>query len=327
MAPIAVFLVRRLAQGAVILLLVTSIIFTVLRVIPGDPVRLMAGPTAAEDTVERMARELGLRDPIPVQYVRYIAGVLRGDLGTSFVRPRSGQTTGGGRADDPTRADRAEALQLILDRMPLTGQLAGVALGLTLLLALPLGVASGVYRGRWPDTLAFVICCITVSLPNFWLGLALTLLLSIHLGWLPAVGYRGVAYTILPAIVLAIELAPILIRAIGLALAGALREGYAQLGPLRGLSRRRVLWAHAARNAAVPVLNMLGLQVATLLGGVLIVEFLFDYPGLGHLTITAVFQRDFPLIQAITLITGATLVLVNILVDLAASLIDPRLGY
>lgn len=326
MAFFASFLVRRLAQAVIIVFVVTILIFTILRVVPGDPVRLILGPMATQETLDRMAVRLGLHDPIFVQYVRYMRGVLRGDFGTSFVRPVSGQTTGGGRPDDPTRLDRANVIDLISDRLPLTLQLAGLAILFALLIAVPAGVLAGIYRMRFPDSFVILTSSVMVSLPNFWLGLVLALVFSIKLGWLPAVGYRGFSYTVLPALVLAIELAPILMRAIGISLGTALSESYVAMGQMRGLSRARMIW-HASRNAAVPVLNLFGIQLGAMLGGVLIIEFIFDYPGLGQLTINAVLQRDFPLIQAVTIVTSVIFVFVNMVVDYISSVIDPRLEY
>ena len=155
----------------------------------------------------------------------------------------------------------------------------------------------------------------------------LTLLLSVKLGWLPAIGYGSFSYTLLPAIVLAIELSPVLIRTLGGSLAAVMQEPFVAVGQVRGLPRNRIIANHALRNASVPLLNLIGVQFSGLLGGVLIVEYIFDYPGLGLLTINAVLQRDFPLIQGIAIVTSAMFVLINIAVDLAATLIDPRLEY
>ena len=166
-----------------------------------------------------------------------------------------------------------------------------------------------------------------ISLPNFWLGIVLILLVSVRLRWLPAIGYNGFAYTVLPAVVLAVELSPILIRTLGGSLANVMQESFVAFGEVRGLGRSRIIAHHALRNASVPLLNLIGVQFSGLLGGVLIVEYIFDYPGLGLLTIDAVLQRDFPLIQGIAIVTSAMFVLINIGVDLAATMIDPRLGY
>ena len=321
------FLVRRLLQGAVIIFLVTLLIFTLLRVVPGDPVRLMAGGMAPEALIEQIAKDMGLRDPILVQFGRYMSGVLRGDLGQSFVRPASGAATGGSGFSDASRGDRAEVLTLIGEALPMTLQLAALAIVFALAFSFLIGIPGGLAPNRWPDRLAFYISSIFISLPNFWLGIVLALLFSVKLGWLPAIGYKGFAYTILPAIVLAIELAPILIRTLTGSLATVMQSPFIAAGRVRGLGRHRIVYAHALRNASVPLLNLLGIQISGLLGGVLIVEYIFDYPGLGLLTVNAVMQRDFPLIQGIAIVTSAIFVLINIVVDLVATLIDPRLDY
>ncbi|MGO7041865.1 ABC transporter permease [Rhizobium acaciae] len=321
------FLVRRLAQGALIVFLVTLLIFTLLRVVPGDPVRLMAGGMAPEALIEQIAKDMGLRDPILVQFGRYMSGVVRGDLGQSFVRPASGASTGGSSFGDSTRGERAEVLTLIADTLPMTLQLGGLAIFSALIFSFLVGIPGGLAPGRWPDRVAFYISSIFISLPNFWLGIVLAMLLSVKLGWLPAIGYSGFAYTILPAIVLAVELAPVLIRTLTGSVATVMMEPFIAVGNVRGLSRSRIIVAHALRNASVPLLNLIGIQISGLLGGVLVVEFIFDYPGLGLLTINAVLQRDFPLIQGIAIVTSAIFVFINIAVDLIATMIDPRLEY
>lgn len=321
------FMLRRLAQGAVIVFLVSLLIFTLLRVIPGDPVRLMAGGMAPDELIEQIAEEMGLRDPIPVQFARYMAGVVQGDLGQSFIRPASGAAVGGAQFDDATRSERAEVLTLIAETAPYTIQLALLSMLFALVVGVPIGVWGGLNPGRWPDRLALYIGSLFVSLPNFWLGIVLALVLSVNMGLLPAIGYQGFSYTILPAIVLAVEIAPFVIRSLTVSMAQIMRENFIAAAAVRGLSRRRIIVAHAMKNASVPLLNLLGVQFSMLLGGVLVVEFIFDYPGLGLLTINAVLQRDFPLIQGIAIVTSAAFVLINIFVDLLATAIDPRLEY
>ncbi|KQR71573.1 ABC transporter permease [Rhizobium sp. Leaf341] len=321
------FLLRRLLQGTIIIFLVSLLIFTLLRVVPGDPVRLMAGGMAPEALIEKIATDMGLRDPILVQFGRYMGGVVHGDLGQSFVRPANGASTGGATFNDTTRGERAEVFELIFDALPMTLQLAAVTLVIALVFSAIIGIAGGLSIGRWPDKLAFYISSIFISLPNFWLGIVLALLFSVKLGWLPAIGYQSFAYTILPAIVLAAELSPVLIRTLVSSVSGQMMEPYVLVGRVRGLSRSRIIVNHALRNASVPLLNLLGVQFSSLLGGVIIVEYIFDYPGLGLLTINAVLQRDFPLIQGIAIVTSAIFVLINVAVDLVATTIDPRLEY
>lgn len=321
------FLLRRLAQGVVIVFLVSLLIFTLLRVIPGDPVRLMAGGMAPDELIEQIATDMGLRDPILVQFGRYMSGVVQGDLGQSFIRPASGAAVGGAQFDDATRSERAEVLTLIAETAPYTIQLALLAMAFALLIGVPIGVYGGLNPGRWPDRLALYTGSLFVSLPNFWLGIVLALLLSVKLGWLPAIGYRGFSYTILPAIVLAVEISPFIIRTLTVSISQIMRENYIAAAAVRGLGRGRIVFNHAIKNSTVPLLNLLGVQFSMLLGGVLVVEFIFDYPGLGLLTINAVLQRDFPLIQGIAIVTSAAFVLINIVVDLVATTIDPRLDY
>ena len=321
------FLLRRLLQGAVIIFLVTFLIFTLLRVVPGDPARLIVGGMAPDHVVLEKAEELGLNDPIPIQFGRYLADLVRADLGNSFIRPRSGASFGGSAYDDPTRGERAAVLDLIGDHLPLTLQLAALAIVFGFVIALPVGIAGGLNPGRWQDKLAFFSGSIFVSVPNFWLGIILTLLFSVHLGWLPSIGYKGFSYTVLPALVLAVEIAPFVIRTLTVSLAQVMQEEFITIAPVRGLPRHRIVTAHALRHAAIPLMNLFGIQLGTLLGGVLVVEFIFDYPGLGRLTINAVLQRDFTLIQGIAICISAIFVLINIVIDLAATAVDPRLEY
>ena len=321
------FLIRRLFQGVFVLLIVTFAIFTLLRVVPGDPARLIVGGMAPDEVVAQKAEELGLNDPIPIQFARYLGDIVQGDFGNSFFRPKSGATVGAAAHDDPTRADRAEVLDLILERIPLTLQLAALAIVFALIISFPLGVAAGLNPGKWQDKLAFFAGSVFVSIPSFWLAVVLALLLSVQWGLLPSIGYKGFEYTILPAFVLAIEMSPFIIRTLSVSIAQVMQEEFISVAPLRGLRRARIVAHHAIRNASIPLLNLFGIQLGVLLGGVLVIELIFDYPGLGRLTINAVLQRDFPIIQGVAIFIAGLFVFINIAVDLAASFIDPRLEY
>ena len=334
MAFVLTFLLRRLAHGVVVVLLVSFLIFTLLRVIPGDPVRVILGQQASSQALEIRAQELGLRDPIPVQYGRFLYNLAHGDLGESYLLGKSGgaapsgQNTGTGELNEATRTTRADVLTLIANALPYTLQLAGLGLLITFLVALPIGLAAGLKPEKWQDQLAFFTSSIFVSIPNFWLALVLILVLSSKLSLLPSIGYRGFAYTILPAIVLAVELTPVIIRGLSVSIAGAMQLGFVDGGVVRGLPWRQIVWKHVVRNASIPMLNLFGVQIGgLLLGGVFVVEYIFDYPGVGKLTIQAVLQRDFPIIQGVAILAAAVLVLANILVDLAATYIDRRLQY
>lgn len=320
------FLLRRAAQSLAILLLVTFIVFALLRSGPGDPARLVVGGLASPEEVDRLATEMGLREPLPMQYAHYLGRLLHGDAGTSFVKPKSGLSVAGAREGDTTRADRAGTLELIAERLPLSLQLAALAFAIALAVALPLGLWAGTHAGGWPDGAVTLFAAGLVSLPSFWLASVLALVVSLQLGWLPAVGYQGYSYTVLPAIVLAVEIAPMLMRSLALTLGAARREPFIRIGPVRGLSPRRVLWRHAMKLASVPMLNAIGIQLSSMLGAMVVVEYVFDYPGLGQLMIESVLQRDFPLVQAIVVLASMVFLGVNIVVDGICAWIDPRLA-
>ena len=317
--------VRRILQGVVVVLITTFLIFSILRIVPGDPVRLIVGGMAPDNLVEEIAQKMGLRDPIPIQFGRYLSEVVKGDLGNSYQRPKNGMMGQGGDFTSNMDVEMAEVSDLIFDRLPYTLQLAGMALLISLIVSLPLGISAGLRPKGLMSKIAFFVSSVFVSTPNFWLGIVLALLITIKLGWLPSIGYQNFAYTILPAIVLAVETCPFIIRTISVSFAEISQEYYIKSGKVRGLTRNGVIYRHTLRNASIPLLNLLGIQLSTLLGGVIVVEYIFDYPGLGQLTIYAVLQRDFPLIQGIAMVTSALYVGLNIVVDLITYSIDPRL--
>ena len=323
------FFLRRISQGLVIVLLVALLIFTLLRIVPGDPIRIILGPMTPASVMEETARKLGLRDPIPAQFGRFVLQVASGDLGRSFIRGKQGGSTGGSqdaKSIDPE--NRASVAELIGDALPYSLQLALLGIAFTLLVTWPLGLAAGLNAGRWPDRLGLYVSSFLVSLPNIWVGVVLIFLLSAKGGLLPAIGYKGFAYTIMPAMVLAIELAPVMIRSVSVSVAANLGETYFESGLIRGLSYRSMVMRHVLRNAAVPLLNLFGAQmIGMLLGGLFVVEYIFSFPGLGLLTINAVFQRDFPIIQAVAILASGALVAINMLVDFASTMIDRRLEF
>lgn len=321
------FLVRRSLQGVVIVFFAVFFIFMVMRIVPGDPVRMMVGGAAPDQVLEKVARDLGLKDSLMVQFGRYIKGLARGDLGNSFIRPKSGGSVGGEAWDDKRAHERAAVLDLIIERIPLTLLLGACAIGWALLIGIPLGILAALKQGSWVDKLANAFVSVTVSIPNFWLGITLMLLISIRLGFLPSVGYKGFSYVILPSFVVSLELAPILLRTIRASMIDVLRMNFIKVAKARGLSRISILLRHSLRNSLVPLLNVLGVQIGILLGGVIVVEFVFNFPGLGLLTIYAVLQRDFPLIQGIVILFASVFVFINILVDLLCSYVDRRIEF
>jgi ABC-type dipeptide/oligopeptide/nickel transport system permease component len=323
------FFLRRISQGVVIVILVAFVIFTLLRIVPGDPIRIILGPMASATALEEKATELGLRDPIYVQFGRFMGQVTTGDFGRSFIRGAQGGSAGGSQdAAGYNPESRASVSGLIANALPYSLQLAALGIAFAVLVAIPIGLGAGLRAGKWPDRLGLYVSSLFVSLPNIWVGVVLIFLLSAKTGWLPAIGYQGFAYTIIPAMVLAIELSPVMIRAISVSVAANLGEVYFDVGLVRGLSRRTMVAKHVLRNAAVPLLNLFGAQmIGMLLGGLFVVEYIFSYPGIGMLTINAVFQRDFPIIQAVAILASAALVAINMLVDFASTTIDRRLKF
>jgi peptide/nickel transport system permease protein len=325
------FLLRRMSQGLVIVLLAGLAIFTLLRIAPGDPVRVILGPMASATMIEETAAKLGLRDPIPVQFGRFVMEVLQGHLGESYIRGAQGEATGGSQGQGTAgylAKSRAPVIDLIAKALPYSLQLGGLGILFALLIAVPIGLAAGLNADGWPGRLGLYVSSLFVSLPNIWVGVVLIFLVSVKADLLPAIGYQGFAYTILPAIVIALELSPVMIRAIAVSVAANLGETYVDVGIVRGLPRWRMISGHVLRNAAVPLLNLFGAQtIGLILGGLFVVEYIFNYPGLGLLTINAVFQRDFPVIQAVAILASGTLVFINMLVDFLSTTIDRRLTF
>lgn len=323
------FFLRRVSQGILIVLLVAFVIFTLLRIAPGDPIRIILGPMATPSAMEETAQRLGLRDPIPLQFGRYLGDIAKGNFGNSFIRGKQGGTTGGTQGSDTSAPpERASVLELIWKALPYTLLLAACGFLLACLISIPLGILAGVRsKGGFPKA-ALYLSSFLVSLPNVWVGIVLIYLLSARTGWLPAIGYKHIGYAIIPAIVVAVELAPVMIRSISVAVASNVRDPYYEIGQVRGLSAKAMLFRHVLRNAAVPLLNSFGAQmVGMLLGGLFVVEYIFSFPGIGLLTINAVFQRDFPVIQTVAIFASTVLVFINIAVDFASTTIDRRLKF
>jgi peptide/nickel transport system permease protein len=327
MSYIYYFLLRRSIQGLVIIFFAVFLIFMIMRIVPGDPVRLMVGGAAPDQVLQRVAKELGLKDPLLVQFGRYLKGIFHGDFGASFIRPKSGGSVGGEAWDDERAHARAKVIDLIIERIPLTLLLGAMSLGWAVIIGIPLGILAAIKQGSWVDKFANGFVSISISMPNFWVGIILMLIVSIRLKILPSVGYRGFSYVILPSLAVSLELAPILLRTIRASMIDVLKLNFVKVAKARGLSQTAILFKHCFRNSLVPLLNVLGVQIGILLGGVIVVEFVFNYPGLGLLTIYAVLQRDFPLIQGIVILFASVFVFINIIVDLLCSYIDRRIEF
>lgn len=302
------YLVRRLLTSVLVLLGVSILTFSMLHLVPGDPVTAIMGRqlVTAEKAAElRIA--LGLNDPLPVQYWRYASGALRGDLGTSI------------RSNRPV-------IDVIAEQIPSTIQLTLTALPLAIFFGLSLGILAALQRGTWIDTLIMSVAISGISVPSFWLGLLLILLFAVTLGWLPSVAssddLRGL---ILPAITLAAAEGAVISRVTRASLLEVMSKEYLVTARAKGVRRHLVILRHALPNALIPVVTILGLQVGFMLVGSIVVETIFARQGIGRLAITAINNRDFPLVQGVVLVTATAYVLVNTATDLFYSFLDPRI--
>lgn len=302
------YILRRLGYAVFVLWGAVTVVFLVVRVVPGDPAQLIAGPQATRPEVEALRRDLGLSDPLPVQYARYLAQMARLDLGDSLRLNQS-------------------ALDAVTSRLAATATLALAAMATAMVLAFPLGIVAALRRGSPIDALVSVWSLIGQSVPSFWLGLMLILVFARQLRWLPSAGQGGFSHLLLPTITLALPLVGILTRLIRTGLLDVLGEDYIRTAHAKGLRRARVIAGHALRNMLIPVITVAGLQLGQLLGGAVIVETVFAWPGVGRLIVTAITNRDYPVIQAAVLFITTGFVLINLIVDVSYGYLDPRVRY
>ena len=302
------YVLRRLAQSALTLLGVSVLVFVILRVLPGDPARMLLPDGAPESAVAELNRQLGLREPLIVQYGLFLSAVARGDFGQSFQY-------------------RAPALRVVLERLPATVQLTLAAMLLTVALGVTLGIFTAVRRGTRYDLAGTILAVLGQSLPNFWLGIMLILLFGVALRWLPTSGFAGFTSLILPAVTLAAFPTALVARLTRSSMLEILNRDYIRTGRAKGLAERSVLLRHALRNAAIPVLTVIGLQIGALLGGAVITESIFAWPGMGKLIVDAIFFRDFPVVQTVLILSATVFVVINLAVDLLYTVLDPRIRY
>jgi peptide/nickel transport system permease protein len=300
------YLVQRLAGAVLVVFGVISIVFLLIHLIPGDPVEIMLGEAASSTDREALRIALGLDQPVMLQFAHYLHSLLQFDLGTSLQSHRP-------------------VTDLLQERLPVTLLLAGVTLAVTLTLALPLGVLAAVRRGSSWDGGAMAFSMLGVSIPNFWLGPLLILVFSLWLGWFPVSGREGAGSVVLPAVTLGTGLAAVLSRMVRSSMLEVLGEDYIRTARAKGLPPHRVILHHGLRNALLPVITLLGLQLGALLAGAVITETVFSWPGIGRLTIEAIQSRDYPVVQACVLLISVSYVLVNLLTDIAYAWADPRI--
>jgi ABC-type dipeptide/oligopeptide/nickel transport system permease component len=302
----ASYLIRRLAYAVFVLWGAMTIVFVTVRIVPGDPASMMLGAGATEEDVTALRDRLGLGDALPVQYAQFMTDIARFDFGESLWLNRP-------------------VLSSIAERITTTGRLALAAMAIALLLSFPLGIL-GALKQRTPvDGLISILSLLGQSVPSFWLGIMLILLFSRNLRIFPSSGSEGWTHLVLPAVTLALPLIGVLTRLVRSGLLEVMHEDYVRTARAKGLASGAVLTRHALRNMLIPVVTVAGLQLGNLLGGTVIVETVYGWPGIGRLLVDAIFHRDYPLIQAAILFITAGFILINLLVDLSYVYLDPRI--
>ncbi len=301
------YILHRLWQGAVAVVGALLIVFVAQR-LSGDPVALLLPMDATEADFEAMRRALGLDRPLPLQFVVFMRDALLGDFGHSYLW-------------------NMPAMELVLERLPATLELALAGLVFALVLSVPLGVLSAVHRGGWIDNAAKLFAMLGQAMPGFWVGLLLIVFVAVQLQWLPAYGRGTLAHLVLPAIALGWYPVAAMTRTLRSAMLDILQSDYVRMERAIGLPERTIVWRFALRNAAVPLVTLIGVYFANMLGGAFVIEVVFAWPGVGRAVVEAVFARDFPVVQAGVILAAVVFVVVNLIVDLTYGLIDPRIRH
>ena len=303
----AQYIIRRLLQAILVIVGVLTVVFIILR-LTGDPVRLILGENASEEAITAMTQQLGLDKPLYVQYFAYMGNVARGDFGNSIAQ------TG------------KPALPIVLGRYPATLRLAFLALIYSVTLAMIFGIVSAIYRYSVFDNGVMFLALFGQSVPNFWLGIMFILIFAVNLGWLPSQGFDGwnPRYILLPMLTLAAPGLARLTRLVRSGMLDVMSQDYVRTARAKGLQERRVVFGHALKNAAIPLVTIIGLDLGVLLGGAVVTEQIFEWPGVGKEVITAINRRDFPVVQAAVFVIAASFVLINLVVDLIYTWLDPR---
>jgi peptide/nickel transport system permease protein len=300
-----IFLARRLAQSLLVLLGVSFIVFFILY-LTGDPALVLLPPDSSEEDVQKFRQAMGFNDPFIVQYGRFLVGALHGNFGQSV------------RHGEP-------AFNLVVERMPATFELSGAALLVALCLAIPAGIVSAVKRNTILDYISTVVALLGQSMPTFWLGIMLILLFSVQLQWLPSSGRGDFRHLVLPAITLGLFTTARITRLTRSGMLEVLSQDYIRTARAKGVSDPPVVWKHALKNAAIPIVTIVGIELGTLLGGSVITETIFAWPGVGRLSVQAIYNRDYPVVQAAVFLLATTFVLVNVVVDVLYTYLDPRI--
>jgi ABC-type dipeptide/oligopeptide/nickel transport system permease component len=300
------YLFRRLLVAIPVLLVTALLVFSAMHLAGGDPVNLVAGPTAPKETRDAIRVRLGLDKPLPVQFALYMGNVLQGDFGRSIM-------------------NRQEVSKLIVEKLPVTAELGVAAFALAYLLAIPLGIIAALNRNKFIDWFSMIIALIGVSMPGFWLGLILMYIFSLYLGWLPPIGFGDFRSLIMPALALGLPRVGRIARYTRSSVLEVIGQDYIRTAQAKGLAESVVVLKHALRNAALPIISLIGLDLGYIIGGSVVIENVFARRGIGFMMLQAIFSRDFPVLQGAMFVLALAIILSNILADMAYMVVDPRI--
>lgn len=300
------YILKRLLMLIPVLLGVAFIIFAIMDVAEGDPVYQVAGPDATEEQLEQLREELGLNGSLVTRYFRYIFKLIRGDLGSSYIT-------------------KMDVMKLYLQRLPNTLKLATLAMVVAVVISVPLGIVAAINQNSIKDTVAMILALVGLSMPNFWLGLLLMLLFALRLGWFPSGGAEGFTSVILPALTVGVGLAALMTRTTRSSMLDVLRQDYLRTARAKGVNERKIIYRHALRNALIPIITIFGVQFSNVLGGSVLAETVFAWPGVGRLVVDAIDQRDIPIVTGALIMTTMLVTVVNLLIDIVYAYVDPRI--
>lgn len=300
------YIVKRLLMLIPVILVTSFLIFWAMSLTGGDPALQIAGDKATPEQLEEIREELGLNDPFLVRYAKYMAGMVTGDMGQSYVTKR-------------------DVFKTFMERLPNTLLLGGTAVLIAVLVSLPLGIYTAIHQNTWKDTAGMIFALFGTSMPNFWLGLMLIIIFSLTLGWLPSGGKTGFASLILPAVTVGFGLAALITRTTRSSMLDVLRQDYMTTAKAKGCSEKRVIYTHGLKNALIPIITAIGLQMSLVITGSVLAETVFSWPGIGRLVYDSIGKRDTPMVTGSIILCSVLMCIINLVVDLIYAFFDPRI--
>ncbi|MDD7200779.1 MAG: ABC transporter permease [Sphaerochaetaceae bacterium] len=300
------YVLKRLVLMIPVILVTSLLIYFAMSLTGGDPAVFLAPENATDAQIQQIRVDLGLTDSFPVRYLKYMAGMLHGDLGTSYVTKR-------------------DVFRTFIERLPNTMQLAGASVLIATLIALPLGIYTAIHENTWKDTLGMIFALFGVSMPNFWLGLMLIIVFSLKLKWFPSGGKSGPLSLVLPALTVGLGLAALITRTTRSSMLDVIRQDYIRTARAKGCSEKRVIRRHALPNALIPIITVIGMQLSNVMTGSVLAESVFSWPGIGRLIFESISKRDTPMVTGSIIMCSILMVLINLLVDIVYAFFDPRI--